>query len=265
MYKFFLLFSLLLTSITCSFGQTISSADTVYSRYNKKTIQSITIKEGNKTIIHTYHISGNLASEEFLIDSLKQGKHSFWFDNGQVRRQHFYVDDLCLSIKEWYDNGQMQSEEHYIKAEYDVKVEFSRPNNGFYTLLNGKYLKYYKSGAIRTSGIYKAGKKEGKWVEYYETGNKKSETIYVKGETARTSKAWYSSGRLHYIYHYTQDTSKRYKREIKDGEQISYFENGKMSEHSYYVFGKKNGLFEVWYESGLKKQETRYNLTVLMA
>ncbi len=238
----------------------MSRADTVYSRYNKKTIQSITIREGNKISIYTYHASGNLASEEFLIDSLKQGKHSFWYDNGQVRRQHFYVNDICMSTREWYDNGQLQGEEHYIKAEYDVKIEFSQRNNGFYALLNGKYLKYYKSGALRTSGTYKAGKKEGKWVEYYETGNKKSETIYIKGETARTSKAWYSSGRLHYIYHYAQDTSKRYKREIKDGEQIGYFENGKMSEHSYYVFGKKNGLYESWYESGLKKQETRYKL-----
>ena len=260
MCKILLLFSLILTGITGGFGQTISSADTVYSRYNKKTIQSITIKEGHKISIYNYHTSGNLASEEFLIDSLKQGKHRFWFDNGQVRRENFYVDDLCLSIKEWYDNGQIQSEEHYIKAETDVKIEFSKPKNGFYTLLNGKYLKYYKSGAVRTSGTYKAGKKDGKWLEFYETGNKKSETIYIKEETARTSKAWYSSGKLHYIRHYAQDTSKRKKREILDGEQISYFENGKISEHSYYVFGKKNGLFESWYESGLKKQETRYKL-----
>lgn len=261
MRKIYLLFLIIFTSITCGIGQSNFHSDTVYSRYNKKAIQSITTKEGNKTTIRTYHISGNLASEEFIIDSLKEGKHLFWYDNGQVRREHIYVNDLCMSIKEWYDNGQMQSEEHYIKAKYDVLVDvkYNKPINDYYTKLDGKYLKYYKSGGIQTSGNYKAGARYGKWIEYYETGSKRSEITY-KNDVTLSSKAWYTSGKLRYVYHYAQDTSKRYKREIKNGEQITYFENGKMSEHCYYVFGKKNGLYELWYESGLKKQETNYKL-----
>ena len=210
MRKICLLLLPFLTSITCGIGQTIFHSDTVYSRYNKKAIQSITTKEGNKTTIHTYHISGNLAGEEFIIDSLKEGKHRFWYDNGQVRREHIYVNDLCMSIKEWYDNGQMQSEEHYIKAKYDVVVDvkYNKPINDYYTKLDGKYLKYYKSGGIQTSGNYKAGARYGKWIEYYETGSKRSEITYKNDETL-SSKAWYTSGKLRYVYHYAKDTSKR--------------------------------------------------------
>ena len=231
--------------------------DTLYynnNNNNKKNnvIKSITVDNGKEKKITSYFRSGVIESVTIFKDSLYEKRENF-YESGIKSELYTYNKGVLTTVFQWHRNGELAKEENHKLIDKNL-------------VLDGKYVTYFLNGKIKLSGNYKNNKKNGKWVEYYEDGNKISEINYQDEVKVGKALYYYKSGQLKtenlYVLNENYSVSKNETAFYLDGEQRSYFENGKLESISHYEKGMKNGLFETWNVSGNKKSEITYCLNV---
>lgn len=143
---------------------------------------------------------------------------------------------------------------------------------------HGKWKKRYKnSEQVRYEGTFDHGKEVGEFKFYkpssgeqptaIKTFSKTSDTVLVKYFTIRGNVI--SSGRMvgknregkWKYYHQNSDKLmmiEYYKTGKLDGEQRTYFENGKLTEKTSYVAGQRNGKRVIYSEDGVIIKEFTY-------
>lgn len=164
------------------------------SESNQKTpVQSSVIINSTPPIIYDtttikgyvkniYSINGNIASEGFVKNKLKDGKWLFYSENGRLIEkivfkngiqdgefEKYYADGITIDEKGKYENNMLVGVwEHYF--DNGLVSERYHYLNG---LRDGKYEEYGIQNAVsskpflNTIGYYKNDKKEGEW-KYYD-------------------------------------------------------------------------------------------------
>lgn len=111
---------------------------------------------------------------------------------------------------------------------------------------NGKYIEYYKNGAIRLDCNYLKGKKDGKNYAYYENGKMEYDEEYKRGKLNGYLKSYYESGVTRRIDRYSKGKFIEGKCFGSAGQDTSYFtyfkmasfENGNLKKYRNYVMSK---------------------------
>lgn len=79
---------------------------------------------------------------------LQEGKWVEYYPDGKIKSTGYYYQGKPMGLwQHYYSNGR-------LKSEYSYAVVSENENNS--SCLNGVYKEYYKSGALKTLGFYKA-------------------------------------------------------------------------------------------------------------
>lgn len=124
------------------------------------------------------------------------------------------------------------------------------------SILNGKLIQYYLSGAVHGEHEYEDGNKIG-FVRYWnENGILISEDQYGYGENKQIIKEigqwkrWNDKGDLKQIINY--------KEGKLDGVQLEYHENGQIKVEKFYIQGIQDGNQTIFYPNGRISKRRKY-------
>jgi antitoxin component YwqK of YwqJK toxin-antitoxin module len=127
-----------------------------------------------------------------------------------------------------------QTEKTPAKVETETTADSS--NTTKFTIISkqdsvvkdGESVQKYKNGAVKMSGMMKAGKRDGLWKSWYDTGVPWSETTFKDGVKNGPTTTWYENGKMRYKGFYTNDTeSGMWTYWGEDGKQQSSKDYGK--------------------------------------
>lgn len=116
----------------------------------------------------------------------------------------------------------------------------------------GDYKRYYSNGKLKAYVKYdNKGNQTGYAILYWDNGNVMAEGKYINLNVKDSIWTFYGTdGKL---------VSKiSYNKGVKDGDEINYYRNGKMSELIQYKDDKKDGLWQRFNENGDVYFETGY-------
>jgi antitoxin component YwqK of YwqJK toxin-antitoxin module len=135
-------------------------------------------------------------------------------------------------------------------------VLFAQPNQNINP--NGYNKFYFDNGIVSSEGTMRGGKPDGYWKTYSQTGTLKSEGNRKNFQLDSIWKFYNEQGKLAFEFNYkdgkktglkktfdTKDlalvTSENYENDIKQGNTINYYKNGKVKKVTPFVDGKEEG------------------------
>ena len=110
---------------------------------------------------------------------------------------------------------------------------------------NGSYKSYYNDGTLKSEGPFLNGLYNGVWTYYYSNGNVQAKGSFISGDGTDVSE---TSG---------------LPLNGRDGLWKIYHDNGKLSQESYFLKGKRNGSFKGYNTVGVLTEESFYKNGVL--
>ena len=222
--------------------------------------------------------SNNLYNEKSKKDGLwiefhKNNKIAGVYENGSKEGEWriFSNDDVLLKLNtykdnllngpsvDFFDNSSIKSSKEYKDGKLDGKtIEYFDENNVFFEgtykngLLNGEAKEYFvhaDGSSSYSEGYYVNSEKQGLWKGYDSEGNLRSEQFYIDNERDGTYKQ------------YTKDGTLKHTEEWEYGEKLNsvdYYPNEKVKLIEQWADGKRNGIAEVYFESGPLKEQYNY-------
>lgn len=230
-----------------------------------------------------FYENGNEKSSIDYDDDEFEGYYKTWHENGTAHIEGKYGYDHLKEgdWKEYWPNGKKKKVESYTHGKVSGKVveyydneQISRSSYFSSNELSGDYSEYFKDGKPKVKGSYKYGKKEGKWETYFEAGGVESSEKYkddqknggfslysapgILKETGTqfgekltgTYKYFFDSGKIKVQGNYSADGT-------KEGEWITFYENGKPDSKGSYANGVKTGKW-LEHDANGKKKKVKY-------
>jgi len=177
-----------------------------------------------------------IKSHKVFINGKRNGKWTFWNENGNIVRTGSYAAGKRDGSYAYYFNDGSKKEEGAWKKDQR----------------DGLWVKYSNNGNTQKEGTYSNGKKDGVWTTWNDKGLMASKYLY---ENNKVIDKWafkyqfYSNG--------NEKTLKSTRNNKLDGEQKTWYQNGQMKSTGNYITGKENGDFQDLYENGqLRSQKT---------
>ncbi|GAL87683.1 hypothetical protein MYP_4914 [Sporocytophaga myxococcoides] len=159
-------------------------------------------------MITSYFNSGKIKSTAMYKKGAVDGIVEEYYQSGKVRSEITYQDNKKNGIaKTFYENGNPETEENY--------------KGGF---PSGFFKTYYPEGGIETESFKDGNKNQIKFKRYNKAGTVISEGIMVNGQPEGTVNSFYDNGAPKSVFNY--------KAGVKTGKNVSYHENGNISEES---------------------------------
>ena len=123
---------------------------------------------GNNLCI--YLSNGQYYNQGKIKNGLRDGKWTYWHENGQLSQERNYKDGNLVGQTNYYyyENAQIRREENWKYPETVGKKD-------------GKWTWWYLNGQIQQKGNYKDGDQDGKWTYWHENGQLSQERNYKDG------------------------------------------------------------------------------------
>jgi antitoxin component YwqK of YwqJK toxin-antitoxin module len=157
-------------------------------------------------LIFTSFTTINLNDKDTIPIHISDKEYSYVIHVIQKEIHTIYSDRLYY----WYKSQQI----HKSRGEFGGQ------------LLDGNFVKYYKTNQLAEKGDFKKGLKKGRWIKWYKNGNKEEELKWKNGKKCGVYHQYDSLGNL--------VLSGKYKQNNKSGVWIDYLK----SDTLYYKKGK---------------------------
>jgi len=168
---------------------------------------------------------GKVQAEGTFTDNRRTGLWKFYNNEGKVEQTGYYNNGRPDGIWKWYySNGALLREEEYFQGQRD-----------------GAFTEYSVDGGIITQGQYTDGEKNGEWK--YKSGDYNEEGKYITGLKDGLWKSFYPDGTLKFRGNFVQGNP--------DGQQLYYYENGKLKEEQFYRMGIRQKTWKKFDEEGI--------------
>jgi len=142
-------------------------------------------------------------------------------------------------------------------------------------LKQGYWKKYYHTGNLKYSGLFKDDKPVGEFSRYFESGNLKAKMNFDTLSNYTEAKIYYENGALaahgYYLksmkdslwkfYSYYEKTlisDEIYNKGIKNGLAHKYYSNGNTTEKIEWKNNIKNGIWEQYYQDNSLRLKGQY-------
>ncbi|RZK56132.1 MAG: toxin-antitoxin system YwqK family antitoxin [Pedobacter sp.] len=116
---------------------------------------------------------------------------------------------------------------------------------------DGNHKIYHKNGSLWMDRNFKDGKLNGSRLTYYENGVIRTKSNFKMGVMVDSLIVYHPNGKLR-LQRFLDSKSRR------QGKEVSYFENGQISQLEYYVDDNEDGLSTFYHENGQIKSTTVY-------
>lgn len=176
-----LLFSILISFNSYGGDELDSSSDTFCDQSPKAQVRNGLYYLPNQQEPFTgenlcvYESNGQYHSKGNILNGLKDGKWTYWYENGQIFKEGNYKVDI---------------DELKLDAITDQAWDYPYDNR------DGKWTWWYTNGWIKQEWNFKDGKREGKSTYWNENGQKKSEFNYKDGEKDGKTTWWKRNGQI---------------------------------------------------------------------
>ena len=161
-----------------------------------------------------------------------------------------YVPECGKRIGYWVIKGCMQKDTAYAK---DEKVEEGNYTDGLKT---GIWTTFFPGGNKKSEITYVNNRPKGYAVFYFSNGDKQEEGNWSGTRWQGEYKRYFQKGILRHLFHYNMNGT-------REGEQIYYFENGKVNIDLNMKNGQEDGWKKEYDSNGNLCQETFYVTGVL--
>ena len=172
------------------------------------------------------------------------------YPNGDIKSEGRFADGIKVGrIVEYYENKQISSEEYYIIDKNSKGIPTS--------YADGEHKYFYETGKLRYVERYRRGLQDGLEEHFSETGFKFTSTNYKDGQKEGMD--------IQYQYEGLEGVLKfkcNYRYGKPDGEMLSYFNDGTLSDKSFFINGKKDGVHERYNPKGDLIERNVYKLGV---
>jgi len=213
-------------------------------------------------------------------NNLKQGKWFSFYDNGNIKQEGSYREDLKDGyFKEYTENGDLLKISKYVMGELQPDAEEIAKltvRNEYYPdgklkvsamyrndVPEGIRREYRPDGTVEKSQMYHNGivtgegnmlddgNKDGHWKEFFTDGSLKAEGNYDDGKQVGEWKFFHLNGK-------TEQAGKYNKQGKPDGKWKWYYEDGKLLREENYRNGLQDGLLSEYDEDGKLLQEGEF-------
>lgn len=204
----------------------------------------------NDTVVYHYPIeSKTTLLKGRLINNLKQGTWYAYFDKSYLTDIRTYVNDTIHGkFIRFYANGNIYEESIIYKGMYDGEVKRYFENKQLANLStysnnnrNGKSLDYFENGKLQAELVYRNDTPIGIAITYDEAGNIASKENYDSLGLMLGKQYYYNEGIINSVNTYRNDTL--------NGEEITFFTNGKTKEILFYQNGLIHGPYISYYKN----------------
>ncbi|MWP62148.1 toxin-antitoxin system YwqK family antitoxin [Gilliamella sp. Pas-s25] len=199
----------------------------------------------------------------------KEGKAIVFYKDGSIESQPIYHQDFNIdgSCNHYFPNGQIYRQHTYLNGKYE-----------------GDYIDYYENGQILEKSTYHNGKKVGISEKFYDTGerysishyddeglshgefvifdkdgSKKTNYIYDHGKTIEHNN-WKNGIKTEESFYYNEN-----KQQHLDGVHRVWYDDGKLKLLENYNKGNKDGVFQRWYPNNKLEYEKIYKNNQLIS
>lgn len=240
--------------------------------------------EDGRVVTLTTYKKGYVVSRERInrldASGRKQGLWKFFHENGRVRLEGNYSNDLKDGFfKEYDEEGKLLATAKWIEGEKQedavelVKLEVAKdyyPDGSVMTMqtfrngvaqgvrrdydLEGNIVSgaFYQDGEKVGEGItLKDGVRDGEWKEFYNNGALKAEGKYDNGLKVGTWKYYHPNGQL-------EQTGKFDEKGRLQGKWVWYYPSGNLLREEHYIDGMADGLMTEYDEAGNVIAEGEY-------
>ncbi|MCA9077135.1 MAG: hypothetical protein KDA93_19065 [Planctomycetaceae bacterium] len=235
-----------------------------------------------KTFLHE---NGQKLSEGKLVDDVRDGLWTWWYDTGEEFAHLTY--DMGTPVGT--ERHLSRTGEVVTTGEYRDGKEFNGSFVDFTGSLQVTSLRRYKDGnahgewqwwhedgSVNIEGEFVDGNKNGLWTWYYPNGQKFAESNFDHGTMVKTESHWSENGDLVSTGEYRNGepwtgtfleflgaelvvTSQRsFLQGEPHGDWVWKFDDGTLNTTGAFVSGNKDGKWEWWYPSGEKYAETEF-------
>lgn len=208
-----------------------------YSKSGEMFFENVWDKEGNQLVTNrngmykSFSDMGKVILSGEIKDGLKIGKWQTFFENGKIREEGEFKNDIYLIHNLWNIEGVQTVKEG-----------------------NGNYVSYYiEDGAIYETGEIKDGLRNGLWNTFYQnSGELLQEVLYRNGKLNGLQTYFFEAGGVYLSGNMIED--------LKQGEWNWYYENGRVSSTATFVNDVKEGKQLMYSEVGdIVKEEVYKN------
>jgi antitoxin component YwqK of YwqJK toxin-antitoxin module len=169
-------------------------------------------------------------------------------DQGKLKKKDKAVFDQFLNMELKLNRLSATRKSLYsgvASLQKEIDLELTKPDfipakqtvynieNG---LKNGEFTKFDEKGKVIEVGRYQNGNQEGEWKYFHSNGNLKAVGKYKSGDGGELSAIGVPfNGR--------------------EGKWVTYNENGKLNQETYWINGLQDGLQKYYFENGLIEEE----------
>jgi protein-export membrane protein SecD len=206
MKKTLLIIPLLIFSTTLLFPQSKVNINNL-SDYGGKMFNENDDKPYTGLVFDLYRTTGNKSLEGRYKDGLRNGKWSWWSEDGKMDSSGTYKDgNQDRKWTSWYENGQKEYEGTYKDGKREGLSTWWR-GDGQKRLertfkvgkQDGLLIEWYENGQKEVEGNFEDGKQDGLWTYYRKDGSNETEGYFENG--VKTHKWWYwdENGKYYYV------------------------------------------------------------------
>ncbi len=173
----------------------------VIERYGNGLPKIVDIDENGKKTRYQYYESQKKRSIVPLKDTVKHGKYTLWYEDGNIWAVGEYKDGIKHdTAKEFYTNGRLKKLQFYEKGQmliyrrYDEEGRKKSEINGidksvkswhkngqlrnYIPNMNGEYFEYFNDGSVKLRGQIVNGKADGPEAHFDLDGKQTKSIIY---------------------------------------------------------------------------------------
>ena len=185
--------------------------------------------------VEKHHRNGQKSYALEIVDGIKQGLATEWYDNGKKRTEVTLKNGMPVGVMNgWHENGKQSYKMPLVNGEAE-----------------GLVTEYHPSGKRRNLTQYVRGKRHGRETGYDDDKNNSKlwEATWKNDKLDGEYKKFYPTGQKRIITMYLNG--------IRDGLDIGFFKDGEKSWSSKWKGEKPIGIHKEWHETKEVKQKLK--------
>jgi antitoxin component YwqK of YwqJK toxin-antitoxin module len=220
---------------------------TIYQFVDGYVVRSKTLNKGGKKRSALNYKNGE-----------RDGIGTWWYENGQKRKESTYKEGKLMTSTSWKPNGEKCPITNIlggngVNVDYDENGQKDSQSNYKDGKMNGLSTWWWHKDGRGHKWIqsnFKDGKRDGLLIKWFENGQKQEESTYKDGKLDGLLTWWNVFGQ--------EVREVNFKNGKKDGLATFWNKNGQKEEESTYKDGKREGLSTWWLKDGQKQTESNY-------
>lgn len=194
-----------------------------------------------------YYPNKKLKTRVEYLNDVKNGPYEDFYEHGALRTKGQYRYDLAHGQWRWYDKaGRLVLASSSFEDGTGTMYQFDEVSGKKQMeidyqggLQEGRQMRWYDSGVLRSQSNFHKGLVHGSFKEYHENSHMMSESSWIYGRKNGTYLSWYGNQQ--------QQLSLFFVDDLPHGDSMEWYENGQIKSQGAWLYGKRNGAWK-WFD-----------------